>query len=278
MKFKLGCTLAYEAYDRALFFFNVEAVGNESQTVIEERLEIDPPQTIETYVMPETGNRCLRFETGPGPVTLRYEAIIDHHPLRLDATDIAETDAAVLPPRVLPYLIPSRYCEADRLAHLATIEFGAMKRGHDRVTGICNWVYGQLGYISGSSDLHTSTLDTLVDRAGVCRDFAHLGIALCRALGIPARYVSVYAWRLRPPDFHAVFEAYLGGRWYLFDPTRQAAIEGLVRIGVGRDAAEVAFANFIGPVEPGDMKVFIEPVEPPDWYVPTIDAVSVSAS
>ena len=108
-------------------------------------------------------------------------------------------------------------------------------------------------YYSGSSDVITSATDTLLERHGVCRDFAHLGIALCRALGIPARYVSAYAWRLHPPDFHAVFEAWLdgpgGGAWYLFDPTRKSAVDGLVRIGVGRDAGEVAFCNMFGAVD-----------------------------
>lgn len=277
MHFKVGCDLAYAARERSLFVFNVQAATTDTQTVVEEKLTITPETRIERYEMPATGNRCIRFEAGPGPVTLQYEAIVDHKPLRALATGIEETPIERLPPAVLPYLYPSRYCEADRLAHMAMTEFGWMNRGHDRVQGICNWIYRHLGYIAGVSDAHTSALDSLIDRAGVCRDFAHLGIALCRALGIPARYASVYAWRLDPPDFHAVFEAYLDGRWYLFDPTRQAAIEGLVRIGVGRDAAEVAFADFTGSIEPGDMEVWIEAMDEPDYYAPTIDAVSLSA-
>lgn len=277
MKFKVGCHLAYEAHERCLFTFNIQAFETEGQSVIEEVLTISPEPVVESYVMPETGNRCVRFEAGPGPLSITYDALVDLHPLRATATPIREIDIEHLPHGVLAYLYPSRYCESDRLPHLAHVEFGNIERGHDRITGICNWIYGQLGYIAGSSDAHTSTLDTLVDRAGVCRDFAHLGIAICRALGIPARYVSVYAWRLQPPDFHAVFEAFLGGRWYLFDPTRQAAIEGLVRIGVGRDAAEVAFSNYTGRVTPTDMSVRIEAVDGPDWYVPTTDAVSLSA-
>lgn len=276
MKFKVGCDLAYRARERSLFLFNLQAARTETQTVLEETLTITPDRAVESYEMPRTGNRCFRFEADPGTFSVRYEALVDHRPLRAFASDIHETPVAALPPDVLPFVHPSRYCESDRLAHLACVEFGYMERGHDRVTGICNWIYRQIGYVSGASNAHTSALDTLVDRAGVCRDFAHLGVALCRALGIPARYASVYAWRLDPPDFHAVFEAYLDGRWYLFDPTRQAAIEGLVRIGVGRDAAEVAFAEVLGAVEPGGMAVRIEALDPPDWYVPTVDAVSLS--
>ncbi len=101
----------------------------------------------------------------------------------------------------------------------------------------------------GSSHGSTSAYDTFTTRAGVCRDFAHLGITFCRALGIPARFVSAYGWKLEPQDFHAVFEAYLGGRWYLFDPTRLSPPEGIIRIGVGRDAADTAFATWYGALE-----------------------------
>ena len=98
-------------------------------------------------------------------------------------------------------------------------------------------------------------------------------------MGIPARFVSCYAWQLDPPDFHAVFEAYLGGRWYLFDPTRQAALDGLVRIGIGRDASEVAFTTINGGVEPTVMEVRIEPTTPlAHAYEPTVLAVTTSAS
>ena len=99
-----------------------------------------------------------------------------------------------------------------------------------------------------------------------------------RRTGFPARFVSAYAWRLQPPDFHAVFEAYLGGRWYLFDPTRQAALDGIVRIGVGRDAAEVSFATIHGQASPTDMSVHIEPAESvdPGPDERTLSAVSIS--
>jgi transglutaminase-like putative cysteine protease len=112
----------------------------------------------------------------------------------------------------------------------------------------------------------------------VCRDFAHLGISFCRALGIPARFVSAYGWQLTPQDFHAVFEAYVGDRWYLFDATRLCPLDGIVRIGIGRDAADTAFATFYGQVESTPKTVWIEPIEGGDptaeW---TTEAVSVAA-
>ena len=125
------------------------------------------------------------------------------------------------------------------------------------MTAICNWIHDNLEYLPGSSHGTTSAVDTIIDHAGVCRDFAHLGITMCRAMDIPARYVSSYAFRLDPPDFHATFEAFLGGRWYLFDATRKAALDGLIRIGVGRDAAEVSFSSFFGKAESDEMKVSI---------------------
>ncbi len=122
-----------------------------------------------------------------------------------------------------------------------------------------------MSYEGGVSNAMTSAADTVLQRAGVCRDFSHLAIALCRTLGIPARYVSAYASQLAPPDFHAVFEAYLegptGGGWYLFDATRKADPAGLIRIGVGRDAAEVAFCSPYGPVEFDIPEVWIKAAE-----------------
>ena len=160
------------------------------------------------------------------------------------------------------YLQASRFCESDRLVDFAREQFGALEPGFSRVTAICNWICENVEYRRGSSNEQTSATETLAQRAGVCRDFAHLAIALCRALDIPARFVSCYALGLAPADFHAVFEAYLGGAWWLFDPTRQAALDGLIRIGIGRDAAEVAFASIYGKAEPEDMRVRIETGDP----------------
>ena len=141
---------------------------------------------------------------------------------------------------------------------LAQDEFASCSPGYAKVRAVCDWIYQKVDYISGSSDSHTSAYDTATQRSGVCRDFAHLGIAFCRALSIPARFVSAYAWQLDPPDFHACFEAYLGDKWYLFDATCLAPTNGLVRIGTGRDAADTAFATVFGAVQLNNMDVYIE--------------------
>jgi transglutaminase-like putative cysteine protease len=278
MKFSLGCKLGYQVEAPSVFVLNIQPARLEQQKVLREQLTLTPEVPVETYVMPESGNRYVRFKAPKGDFEVRYEAEVELEVHRADPATVPETPAGELPFEALPHLYPSRYCQADRLPRAANADFGYLAPGHSRVTGICNWIYEQIAYQRGTSDVHTSACDTLVDRAGVCRDFAHLGIALCRSLGIPTRYVSAYAWQLDPQDFHGVFEAWLGGRWYLFDATRQAALDGLVRIGVGRDASEVAFSTIYGTAKSTGMSVHIERADDPGAaaYQPTVQAISTS--
>ena len=279
MKFIVGCKLGYKVEDAASFVLNIQPAELPRQKILRESLVVTPDVPLETYLMPESGNRYVRFQAKSGEVLIEYEAEVELDPRRDDPATIAEIPGPELPFPTLPHLYPSRYCQADRLPRAVHSDFGHLPPGHGRVTAICNWIHDQIEYRRGTSDEHPSAADTLIDRAGVCRDFAHLGIALCRALGIPARFVSCYAWQLDPPDFHAVFEAYLGGRWYLFDATHQAALDGLVRIGVGRDASEVAFTTINGEVEPTVMEVRIRPATPPAGpYEPTTLAIATASS
>jgi transglutaminase-like putative cysteine protease len=258
MRFRVGCELGYQVNGPASFVLNIEPARLPRQEVVREELTLTPEVPVQRHVMPESANRYLRFVPRPGELTVRYEAEVALDPLLADPATIPEVPAAGLPFEVLPHLYPSRYCQSDRLARAALELVRGVPPGHARVTALCNWIHDNVAYLRGASDVHTSAADTLVERAGVCRDFAHLGVALCRALGVPARFVSAYALGLVPPDFHAVFEAWLGDRWWLFDPTRQAALDGLVRIGVGRDAAEVSFATINGAATPTAMAVRIE--------------------
>ena len=276
MRYSLGCRLGYRVTEPTSFVFNVEVARIPQQRVLHERLVVTPEVPLETYVMPESGNRYVRLLAQPGPILLSYEAEVELLVHRADPATVGETPLAELAFEVLPHLYPSRYCQSDRLERAAQSDFGQTERGHARVTALCNWIYEWIDYSRGTSDAHTSACDTLIDRAGVCRDFAHLGIALCRALGIPARFVSAYAYQLQPPDFHAVFEAWIGDRWYLFDPTRQAALDGIVRIGVGRDASEVSFASIHGGAEPMEMEVRIEAAEEDRSQTRTTDAISTA--
>ena len=211
----------------------------------------------------EERNRFVRLLLEPGETIIRYGASVELEHHTEDPPVIEETDYSSLPPNVLSYLNPSRYCESDRLANFALAEFGAMERNFERVNSICDWIHKNIEYRSGTTTSLSTACDVLLQRMGVCRDFAHLGISFCRALGVPARYVSGYACELEPPDFHGFFEAYLSGRWYLFDPTRLAPTAGLVRIGVGRDAADAALRRS------GDLRCSRPKLSWPKWSLMT---------
>lgn len=275
MTFNVASRLAYEVRDTTVFLLNIEAAALRNQKILTERLNLTPTVAVDRHEL-DGGTRLVRVVVEPGTFEVDYAATIDLSMYDADPASLRETPVAELPLEVTPFLNPSRYCQSDRLARFALREFGALPPGHQRVTAICNWIYENVDYLSGSSTSETSAYDTMVQRAGVCRDFAHLGIAFCRALSIPARFASSYAWQLDPPDFHAVFECYLDGAWYLFDPTRKAALQGLVRIGVGRDAADAAFATIFGNAVMTDMAVSISPVEEVEDEEPTIRAVGIA--
>jgi transglutaminase-like putative cysteine protease len=275
MDFLVKATLGYRVRHATPFIFNIQTQQFYGQSITTESLQIAPELPPESWTMPESGNRYFRLIAPSGVLKVSYQATVRlDHPVE-DPTRVHEIPPGELPLDVLTHLYPSRYCQSDRLERFANRTFGALPGGYQRVTAISNWIHDNVDYVSGASDALTSAYDTVSQRAGVCRDFAHLGIALSRALGIPARYVSGYAWRLTPPDFHAVFEAFLrgptGAGWYIFDPTRMAAPEGIVRIGVGRDAAEVAFCTQFGEMEFDKPEISI--TGPADAPSSTTDAV-----
>lgn len=276
VRFKIGCHLTYQILDPTIFIFNLEVAEIAAHSNIVESVTLTPDLPRQVYTTPHR-NRYFSVNTEPGPFTLDYEAEVTLAVHRADPAGIDEMPLADLPLEILPYLLPSRFAPSDRLEKYATRQFGNLPRGHQRVTAICNWINDNLNYRRGSSNEETTADETLLRREGVCRDFAHLGISFCRALGIPARFVSCYAYGLHPGDFHAVFEAYLDGRWWLFDATRQAHLDGLVRIGVGRDAAEIAFATQFGHFTAGDMYISIDRADgAPEPVLRTIEAIAIS--
>ena len=279
MRFSLGCELNYSVNSPTILILNVEAMNGGWQRVLAEDFSVTPLVGSEAHRAAESDNLYRRLALPPGEYAIRYTAEVDLTPTLDDPAGIGETPVGTLPLEVLTYLYPSRFCQSDVLARFAWRQFGALAPGHQRVTAMCNWIHDNVDYLAGASDSGTSAADTFALRAGVCRDFAHLGITFCRALGIPARFVSAYGWQLMPQDFHAVFEAYLDGRWFLFDATRLSPLDGLVRIGEGRDAADTSFATFYGTVAPGPMRVWINPLDASDatqtW---TTQAVSVATA
>lgn len=242
----ISSKLVYTVDSTSSFVFNIAATNTPYQKTTEENLFITPFTNSEWFELNDFGCRSLRIKVEPCELTIVYNATVQ---LSLDSERVRyfnEVEYKRLPASVLPFLSPSRYCESDRLTRFAWKEFGHLTAGYSRVDEICNWVNKHIDYVPGSTDASSSACDVLIQRAGVCRDFAHVSIALCRALGIPARYVSGYSVGLKPQDFHGFFEVYLEDRWYLFDATRMAPVSGLIRIGIGRDAADTSFANIVG--------------------------------
>ena len=255
---QVGCDLTYSVTKPTSFLFNIAAARTGYQIISQENLQLNPNIKYETSSLGTEDIQVYRLTVEPCDLQLQYRANVDLCPEIYDTSGIIETGYSQLPNEVLPYLNPSRYCESDRLTHFALRMFGNAQPGFSRVTAICDWINSNLDYQAGSTGESTSACDVLIQRVGVCRDYAHLAIALCRALCIPARYVSGYAVALQPPDFHGFFEAYLGSRWYLFDATRMAPVEGFVRIGTGRDAADASFATIIGEATLTYMAVWAE--------------------
>lgn len=260
MKIKICSDLVYDFPAGTEAIVSIQAAASPDQQILSESLVISPNVQIVQDLADERGERRFRAAFS-GETRIVYEAIVDNG-LRISLPlDVPQRAWRDLPQDALLYLTASRYCPSDKFIAFANREFGAIENGGARVRAVLDWIHANVDYIAGISDSETTAERTFVDRAGVCRDFSHLGITLCRALNIPARAVSAYAWKLDPPDFHAVFEVYLGGGWWLVDPTRLAPIDGLVRVGVGRDAADIAFLTTNGPCQFLSQSVAVELAE-----------------
>lgn len=256
MKFRVKSTLQYSVKDSSTFVYNISVLQSPTQSIVEENFSIDPRHKTEEFLLNDGSPKSVRVVSGESKsLTVSYSALVDKEYELINKRNLTTVKTSDIPLSILPYLLPSRYCQSDKLIRLAQDKFGNIKNAYDSVRAICSWIYKNVDYVSGSTGSETSAFDTVTQREGVCRDFAHLGIALCRALTIPARYLSCYAYKLNPPDFHACFEAYLGGRWIVFDATHLAPLNGLVKIGTGRDATDVAVATIYGNVSFLSMEV-----------------------
>jgi transglutaminase-like putative cysteine protease len=200
-----------------------------------------------------------------GPVDIQYNARVDIRRLTPDLVSLAAMQQHQLPGEAVPYLFGSRYCPSDRLQNFVGAEFGNTAGG-ERIAAISEWIGRNISYRPGMSDAATTALDTMTDRAGICRDFAHVLIALARASSIPARYASVYAPQVKPQDFHAIAEVFLanpagpGGEWVAIDATGMAVPGEMAKIGIGRDAADVSFLTSFGPCNFGWKQVIVTSV------------------
>ena len=246
MKLNIHASSSYELSADTFTLLMVEpALVGPAHRVREENLVTTPTPFSELWT-DTFGNPQRRLLAPAGPFRYDFKATIETEPNREIPDDAAEHPPKDIPADAMVYTLPSRYCQSDLLSRVALDEFGGLPPGGRRVKAIAAWLYQHVEYRYGTTDSMTSAYDTVTQRAGVCRDFAHLTIAFCRALGIPARYVSGYCLGLDPPDFHGYAQAYLGGAWYNVDSTFQGVRRALVPIAVGRDAADVAMTTFFG--------------------------------
>lgn len=262
MILQVGCTLDYQVVSpTANFTFNILANVDAQQRVVTEELAFSPASIVPEKISSSKGNRVVRIEAPTGAFQVRYAATVETTRPTLPQ-EVRTDNPGRLPLSVLTYTLPSRYCESDRFAQIAWELFGKIENRAEQVREICRWVDANLTYESGSTDGRTSAWDVWQGRKGVCRDYSHLAISLCRALSIPARYVGGYAFGLDPMNFHACFEAHLGGQWHLFDPTDQIAADDIVVIARGRDAANCSLTTMFGRVQTSPVKVVTSRVEP----------------
>lgn len=264
MKFQVFSEITYEVKMPTTFIFSIQVSKTSNQTIIEESLTTDPSLPLEEFTSSNDEVRFVRLQVNENVnFKITYRAIVDLKYKIFDEKQLLNNvSVAKLDADVIPYLFPSRYCQSDKIQKLAAKEFGSIENTYAKVVAINDWIYDNVEYLNGSTNSSTSAYDTLTERAGVCRDFAHLGITLCRALSIPARYFTGYAYKLDPPDFHACFEAYIGGEWIFFDPTKLVPANGLVKIANGRDAADAAVASIFGNALCTSMTVACHALDP----------------
>jgi len=248
----VGCEFVYQASRDTPSVFQVQPLTDQKPTLADERWSMDPEQPMRTY-SDLYGNPCLRVTLPEGRSVLTYNAVATVPDATEDVDeDAPELAAADLPDDVLLYTLPSRYVLPDVLGREAWGRFGTMDPGYRRVQAICDYVFNHLKFQYGSSTPLSTAADVHASGYGVCRDFTHLAISLCRALSIPARYVFGYLPEIEVQkevsvmDFAAWMEVYLGDRWWTFDPRNNSPRKGRVLIGRGRDASDVAMATTFG--------------------------------
>jgi transglutaminase-like putative cysteine protease len=266
VRIELDIELNYEISEPgADFIFNIHAAHTNNQTVIAERLGINQRCAPQIYSAPTTRNRYMRLHAAPGPLQVTYQATVDIRHHVEEPADLKEVPVRYLPLGTVQYIYPSRYCQSDEFIQFATQTFGHLPQGFHRVRAVQTWVQTHLQFKSNTSTSNTSAIETFRQGSGVCRDFAHLMIALLRAINIPARFTTGTDFgadpAVGPPDFHAYVEVYLGDRWYIFDSSGTAIPMGFVRFGTGRDAADVAFATIFGDVTSSSPVIRIKAVE-----------------
>jgi transglutaminase-like putative cysteine protease len=285
----IGCHLSYLTPATTPAVFVVQPAFHPLQTIERERLHLAGAVATGEY-RDTFGNRCQRLTLAPGEGQLRYDAVAEV-PAAADAVraDARAVPLERLPAELLRFTLPSRYAETDKLLGFAWQQFAQVPAGWPRARAICEWVHRNIQYKPGISQPHWSAADAIARREGVCRDRAHVVVALCRAFNMPARYAVAYLPDIDVPDdgiamdFHAYAEVWLEGGWQVFDPHDLAPRKGRVFIASGLDAADAAFATLYGGARLTRFEVWadrladvadVAPVE----IVPIVEAPRIAAA
>ena len=246
MWIRATCNLEFLMFDPTPLILMLRPRSGISQWVAQEAYTLSPSVPVLEYT-DIFGNLCQRMVAPAGGFSVHTSADV----MTADRVDAAPgayfVEIQNLPDPVLLYLLPSRYCESDRFGNIAREIVQGVPLGYDQVYRISRWVRDTIAYTPGSSAFPLSAVEVNLQQQGVCRDLAHLCIALSRSISIPARLVVGFLYGLQPMDLHAWFEAYVGGRWYTFDPTQDRLSGGRLAVAYGRDAADVAIYHQFGP-------------------------------
>lgn len=247
MRLRIDAFLDYAFPQTADVLLQIEAAALPDQRLLHQSLSIGSPAPIRAAPGPD-GIGQVTLAQGVGRLSATYVAVVEivRAPVALET--LAPTAVRDLPAETIPYLLPSRYCEVVPFEHFVRREFPGLAGGA-LAAALAAWVQASVDYGWPATGPGGSALCTFAERRGVCRDFAHLLVALARAGGIPARCVSAYAPGVDPPDFHAVAELWLGGEWRLVDPTGMARADEIARVVVGRDATDIAFLTIFGEAQ-----------------------------
>jgi transglutaminase-like putative cysteine protease len=253
MRVEIDVVLDYDLPEPHDVLLQIEVAQMADQRIIGDKLTVSSPEKLR----PVEGNESVGQRTwaaAVGQFHAHYSAIVEINRVVIPLDGLSAADPRDLPAPVVPFLLPSRYCESDKFESLVAHDFGDHSGGA-KILAMRDWIAANIAYVSGASDSDTSASDTFVQRQGVCRDYAHLLTSFARAAAIPARIVSAYAPDVMPPDFHAVIEVWLEDAWHLIDATGMADPQDIVRIAVGRDATDIAFMTVFGTAEFRDQHV-----------------------
>lgn len=256
MKLQIDVQLDYWFAQPCAVLLQIEVAAAGGQTIEQSAVTIGTPLT---RIAAQDGFGTRAWLAAEGRMLVDYAARVEIARPASDYAALPRTPLRLLPPEAVQYLLPSRYCPSERFFDLVEARFAGLDGGA-QVAAMAGWIAEHIAYERGSSTADTTALDTFHDRVGVCRDYAHLMIALARAADIPARYASVYALRASPPDFHAVAEVFLGGAWHIIDPTGMASARDTAIIGIGRDAGDVAFLTAFGPLVMNSQSVTVREI------------------